>query len=454
MIRIKKRLHFKGFSKKKFEQILFRKDILIVKLNLIKTNLRLLRFTKSSFGNLFQLTPSIASIAFPLGVIVRPALSNEAKAAQFVENYSLVGGASKLPNELDLLDKVFSSNILNLEESSLDSISADKDELYQFLCTHPNIQFKNGRDKFEILYTLASDCVTGKIQTQKQLQDALQIRGGFDGRVVWQLLVILILVIMLNNDVNGFNVKPLPHIDELFKTFSSSNLNKSKKFLYSFRRDQHCTFIPPMKNKDFCKPNEQGSTVCPATTLQNNGENENNNWSNCFDTKLPDNRRIFITCSQARKKGYHMPDFLSDNEITQLGGNPKEIRAWEKGKSPDKKLSLFNPRKRRAFYAARWEYFHDTTKVPEALVIEFAKRLIQIAADPERKVGKGQMGSQKTPGTVIFIPEERKVIFSNEEGEIRSAATLSGDKEKGQWANFITSGKENGIYVLFPGKKL
>ena len=229
----------------------------------------------------------------------------------------------------------------------MDSISADKDELYQFLCTHPNIQFKNGRDKFEILYTLAADCVTGKIQTQKQLQDALQVRGGFDGRVVWQLLVILILVIILNNDVNGFNVKPLPHIDELFKTFSSSNLNKSKKFLYSFRRDQHCTFIPPMKNKEFCKPNEQGSTVCPATTLQNNGENENNNnnWSNCFDTKLPDNRRIFITCSQARKKGYHMPDFLSDNEITQLGGNPDEIKAWEKGKSPDKKLSLFNPRK-------------------------------------------------------------------------------------------------------------
>jgi len=100
-----------------------------------------------------------------------------------------------------------------------------------------------------------------------------------------------------------------------------------------------------------------------------------------------------------------MPDFLSDNEITQLGGNPKEIRAWEKGKSPNKKLSLFNPRTKRAFYAARWKYFHDRRKVPEALVAEFAKRLIQTVADPESTFGEAEMGSQKTPGTVIFISE-------------------------------------------------
>ena len=149
-----------------------------------------------------------------------------------------------------------------------------------------------------------------------------------------------------------------------------------------------------------------------------------------------------------------MPDFLSDNEITQLGGNPKEIRAWEKGKSPNKKLSLFNPRTKRAFYAARWKYFHNTTKVPEALVTEFAKRLIQTTADFEHKVEKGEMGSQKTPGTVIIIKEEQKVIFSNEEGEIRSAVALSGDEEAGQWANFLASGKEGGVYVLFLGNKL
>ena len=211
-----------------------------------------------------------------------------------------------------------------------------------------------------------------------------------------------------------------------------------------------------MKNKDVCKPNEQGSTVCSAsaTPLQNNEENDdNNNRNNCFDTRLSNDQRIYITSSRARKKAYHIPAFMSDDEISQLGGNPDEIKAWESGTSPNGKLSLSNRRTRVAFYAARWRYFHDRRKVPEALVDEFALRLIQTVADPESTFGEAEMGSQKTPGTVIFIREEQKVIFSNEEGKIRSAVILSGNEERGQWVNFLASKEKNGVFVLFPGNK-
>ena len=211
-----------------------------------------------------------------------------------------------------------------------------------------------------------------------------------------------------------------------------------------------------MKNKDVCKPNEQGSTVCSAsaTPLQNNEENDdNNNRNNCFDTRLSNDQRIYITSLRTRKKAYHIAAFMSDNEISQLGGNPDEIKVWESGTSPNGKLSLSNRRTRVAFYAARWRYFHDRRKVPEALVAEFAKRLIQTVADPESTFGEAEMGSQKTPGTVIFIREEQKVIFSNEEGKIRSAVILSGNEERGQWANFLASKEKNGVFVLFPGNK-
>lgn len=137
--------------------------------------------------------------------IVRPAPSNEANANQFIEDYRLVGGAGKLPNELDLLEQVLSSNILNLEKSSLNSINDNKEEIYEFFCTHPNIKFNKERDKFDILYSLAEDCLTGKIQTEKQLQDVIRVRGGFDTQVIWQLLIVIILVIMLNNDINSLN---------------------------------------------------------------------------------------------------------------------------------------------------------------------------------------------------------------------------------------------------------
>jgi len=69
-------------------------------------------------------------------------------------------------------------------------------------------------------------------------------------------------------------------------------------------------------------------------------------------------------------------------------------------------------------------------------------------------IEEGIMGPNKTPGSVIFIESDQKVIFRDESAEIRSGVILSGDEERGQWSKFLESGRETGVYVLFPGNTL
>lgn len=105
------------------------------------------------------------------------------------------------------------------------------------------------------------------------------------------------------------------------------------------------------------------------------------------------------------------------------------------------------------FNAERSKYFSNRNKVPEQLVRAFAERLLQTAYDPDAKIRKGIMGVQKTPGSVIFIPGQRKVIFHNRAGEVRSGVILSGDEKTGQWSRFLASGEENGVFELFTGNR-
>ena len=105
------------------------------------------------------------------------------------------------------------------------------------------------------------------------------------------------------------------------------------------------------------------------------------------------------------------------------------------------------------FNAERSKYFSNRNKVPERLVRAFAERLLQTAYDPDAKIRKGIMGVQKTPGSVIFIPGQRKVIFHNRAGEVRSGVILSGDEKTGQWSRFLASGEENGVFELFTGNR-
>lgn len=119
---------------------------------------------------------------------------------------------------MDLFEQIINSSVFNLEISFLDLINANKEEVFQLFYAHPHIKFDKGHDSFEILYSLSADCKSGKIQIQKQLEEVLQIRGGFDAQILWQLLIIIILVIMLNNDITSLNVKPLSHVNGLIQS--------------------------------------------------------------------------------------------------------------------------------------------------------------------------------------------------------------------------------------------
>jgi hypothetical protein len=74
--------------------------------------------------------------------------------------------------------------------------------------------------------------------------------------------------------------------------------------------------------------------------------------------------------------------------------------------------------------------------------------LLETGADSKATVEKGQMGIQRTPRSIVVIFSERKVVFRDKTGAI-----LSGTRQRGQWSNFVESGRDTGVYTLFPGDK-
>ena len=74
-------------------------------------------------------------------------------------------------------------------------------------------------------------------------------------------------------------------------------------------------------------------------------------------------------------------------------------------------------------------------------------------ADPRATIKEGQLGIQRTPGSIAVIFSERTVVFRDQTGEIKTGAILSGTRQRGQWSNFLESEKDTGVYILFPGEK-
>ena len=198
--------------------------------------------------------------------------------------------------------------------------------------------------------------------------------------------------------------------------------------------------------------NIAGGSSCLEANVNTNSEASNNRGyqKDRYQGQLPDGRLIFVKFSHARRKGYHMPTFLDDKEINALGGNAEEIKAWERGESPDGKLNRDDPEQEAEYYRARDKYF---AKVPKKLIRVFAKKLLETGADSKATVEKGQMGIQRTPGSIAVIFSERKVVFRDKTGEIKTGAILSGTRQRGQWSNVVESGRDTGVYTLFPGDK-
>ena len=79
--------------------------------------------------------------------------------------------------------------------------------------------------------------------------------------------------------------------------------------------------------------------------------------------------------------------------------------------------------------------------------------MLETGADPKVTIEKGQMEIQKTSGSIVIIFSEQKVVFRDKTGEIKTGAILSGTRQRGQWSNFLASGNDTGVYILFPGDK-
>ena len=399
-----------------------------------------LKFTKRTLAASIELVPSLI---LPIE-IVRSTVY-QTKANKFVDNYSLTGGSNGLPNDSNLFEQTIISNIRNFELSSLDSITTNKEELYKFFCSNFNIQFDEGITDFEVLYNLAADCKSGKIKTQEQLKKALQTRGGqFDCQIFWQLLIIIILIVMLNNDVGPG--KPLPHLEQLINSINSPKNNKDL-IAYTIKEP---AFILPRGTDTCSRGRDETSVICAAEEANN----LNPIYPRRVRGKLHDGTNMFGSIRHLRGKSYHIPTFVPDEVIKALGGNLQELKSWEKGISPDGSLSQFNPEQREEFFKQRTKYFNNRNKVPPALVYAFAKSLIDAASNPNVRIEDAVMGDNETPGSAIINDEEQKVIFRNKKGELRSGVKLKGNEEKGQWSRFLKS-NENGTkpYALFTGNK-
>ena len=323
---------------------------------------------------------------------------------------------------------LFTSNELNkLNELNIFNSSVKMEtieNLYTFLLQNPDINFNGDQKLFNKLLKISIECTENKIQTRDELEKILSIRAGADP---YSTALLILVIVMWLQQGSGFVLPP-----------NSIRINE-----FGANNDQN-------QNQNIV-----GGSSCLEANVNTNSEASNNRYyqKDRYEGQLPDGRLIFVKFSHARRKGYHMPAFLDDKEINALGGNAEEIKAWEAGRSPDGKLNRDDPEESQEFYRERYKYFMNPEKVPERLIRRFAQSLIHTGYHPEVNVEKGIMGPQKTPGSVIFIESDQKVMFRAENGEIRSGVTLSGNEERGQWANFLASKEKKGVYVLFPGNK-
>ena len=193
-----------------------------------------------------------------------------------------------------------------------------------------------------------------------------------------------------------------------------------------------------------------GSSCLEATSASENTDSPSIENEYVVTGTFIDGSKAFVSLWNIRYKAYNIPAFLTDAEIFEAGGNPEELKAWEAGRSPDGKLNRDDPEQEAEYYRARDKYF---AKVPKKLIRVFAKKLLETGADSKATVEKGQMGIQRTPGSIAVIFSERKVVFRDNTGEIKTGAILSGTRQRGQWSNFVESGRDTGVYTLFPGDK-
>lgn len=288
-----------------------------------------------------------------------------------------------------------------------------KAEIKMLLRTQRDISFSD--ENFENAYSMALKSYNNGLTNFKELERVLSVdRGGAD--VSGSLLLFIIYILLQRS--NGFQPdapRPPapPHQEIWFDNNKHNNINDQKG----------CT--------------SRGPESLQAAKQQ---IIESEQYADAVTGIANDGKAVSVRIKHARKKGYHMPDFLSDREIKEHGGDLNAIKKYSKGKSPFSDKTKTKDGK--DFENERSKYFVDEKKVPPSLIRLFAERLVDFCRRDDVKSAPGLMAWKETPGTVFIDVSKQIVAFRDQTGEIRSGCKL----RQQAFTDFLTGEKMLHLY--------
>ena len=294
MVKTKRRLYFKNFSKtksclyiklnstkkifsdrikSKYSRLKFDNKL---RMQLFKENLRELRHikcTQDTATNLAQLGVNSAINVIPIVLETQQDRGLE----QLHVLLNTYGGA-QVPQDQDyvfLLSEIDKLPIIDLSSDKL--TNANREEIFEFLLENNGIKPLNEKETFNQLFDIAAACQKGKITNvehlNEQLQGVLKVSGG-ELRDYSGLIILLLAILLKTCDIESFGphgqIPQLPHIEA------------AKDFF-----------------KKCLKPENRGSTACTPrfqTSLEakSNDNSEDSNFNAIQASQFTENGRLSI----------------------------------------------------------------------------------------------------------------------------------------------------------------
>ena len=237
MVKTKRRLYFKNFSKtksclyiklnstkkifsdrikSKYSRLKFDNKL---RMQLFKENLRELRHikcTQDTTINLAQLGVNSAINAVPIVLETQQDRGLE-RLHVLLNTY----GGAQVPQDQDyvfLLSEIEKLPIIDLSSDKL--TNTNREEIFEFLLENNGIKPLNEKETFNQLFDIATACQKGKITNvehlNEQLQGVLKVSGG-ELRDYSGLIILLLAILLKTCDIESFGphgqIPQLPHIE-------------------------------------------------------------------------------------------------------------------------------------------------------------------------------------------------------------------------------------------------
>ena len=260
MNRIKKRLHFKHFKKKKsciYIKLNSTKKILFdrvkskystlkfennLRIQLFKENFRELRnikCTRDTAISIGQLAASSGINATPIVLEIQQDRNIEKVRTLF----NISGGAQVPQDDAFSLTTIDTLPVIDLASDKL--IDANREKILKFLVEDNKIKAFERKEIFNELFDLAVSCQKGEIKNFEDLNDQLKtilkISGG-DLRDYSGLIILLLAILLKTCGIESFgphgNIPQLPHIEaakDFFKKCSKPENRGSKACTLRFQ---------------------------------------------------------------------------------------------------------------------------------------------------------------------------------------------------------------------------